>query len=113
MKKITLRGGQKYIQVEEGFSLIPIEKAVAEVSEGCDLLFYLKYLEPLEMRERLARWILGKLGEKYGESWLEVWDAYVNSDHSAPLLKRADDISKAMFYRQLGQIVEDSGFGEE
>lgn len=96
--------GDKYIEVDyPEFSLIPEKKAIADIAEGCEILFYLREVKPPEMRSRFVEWILSKLREKYRESWPELWEHYLNSS----------DVQHLLAMMEIAEIIEDSGFGEE
>lgn len=83
--------GDRYIEVKyPEFSLIPEKKAIAEVTEACEILYHLREVEPREKREGFAYSIFDRLRDKYRDSWGGVWEAYCHSPHAGQLIAKMD-----------------------
>jgi len=97
MKVLTLSSGQTYIEEgdQDNWRLVPAnvwtenQVAVSEIA----IAFQLLYEQRNSPRLKLSLyWLLGKLQEKYGQRWLGLFEAYLQSPDAQSLVLESEII---------------------
>jgi hypothetical protein len=95
MKTVTLKNGKTYIDEgdDDNCKLTPAnvwienQVAVSEIATAFQLLYEQRYSPRFDL---FFHWLLGKLEEKYGQRWSQLFEAYLQSPDVQSLILESE-----------------------